>query len=66
MARKVTTGQGANPGNPAPAGDDWEERVRRRAYELYEQEGREQGRCLEHWLQAQRELAGEPPQPQTN
>ncbi len=35
-----------------------EERIRRRAYEIYEQQGREEGRHLEHWLQAEQELLG--------
>ncbi len=33
-----------------------EEVLRRRAYEIYEQSGREAGRALDHWLQAEREL----------
>lgn len=33
------------------------ERVRQRAYALWEQEGHIHGRNLEHWLQAERELA---------
>ncbi len=35
-----------------------EERIRRRAYEIYEQRGHEEGRHLEHWLQAEQELLG--------
>ncbi len=31
--------------------------VARRAYEIYEGEGRPQGRQLQHWTQAQRELS---------
>jgi Protein of unknown function (DUF2934) len=39
-----------------------EERIRRRAYELYEQRGRTDGLALDDWLQAERELlrAGSP------
>ena len=33
-----------------------EEQIRRRAYELYEQRGREEGRELEDWLQAESEV----------
>jgi hypothetical protein len=33
-----------------------EERIRFRAYELYEQRGREHGHDLEDWLQAQSEV----------
>lgn len=33
-----------------------EDEIRRRAYELYEQRGREDGRDLEDWLQAEEEI----------
>ena len=33
-----------------------EEVVRQRAYEIYEQHGREEGYALDHWLQAEYEL----------
>lgn len=36
-----------------------EERIRLRAYELYEQRGRADGHALEDWLQAQAELSGD-------
>ena len=36
-----------------------EERIRTRAYELWEAEGRPSGREVEHWLQAAQELAAE-------
>lgn len=36
-----------------------EERIRLRAYEIYEQRGRADGRALDDWLQAQADLAGE-------
>ena len=35
---------------------DTQEQVRRRAFELYEQRGREDGHDLEDWLQAEAEL----------
>jgi hypothetical protein len=35
---------------------DFEEQVRRRAYEIYEAQGRPQGRDQEHWQQAEQEL----------
>lgn len=35
------------------------DRIRRRAYALWELEGHAHGRDLAHWLQAERELAGE-------
>ena len=33
-----------------------EDVVRQRAYEIYEQHGREEGYALDHWLQAENEL----------
>lgn len=33
-------------------------RIAERAYELYEQRGREDGHALDDWLQAERELLG--------
>jgi len=43
---------------PAPAAGpvDLHERIRRRAYELWESEGRPTDRDREHWEQAEREL----------
>ena len=35
-----------------------EERIRRRAYELYEERGREEGHALDDWLQAEAEITG--------
>jgi hypothetical protein len=35
-----------------------EERIRRRAYELYEQRGRVEGFALDDWLQAEAEILG--------
>jgi hypothetical protein len=35
-----------------------EQRVRRRAYEIWEQQGRSHGRHADHWAAAERELAG--------
>ncbi|MBI3355253.1 MAG: DUF2934 domain-containing protein [Nitrospirae bacterium] len=34
------------------------DRIARRAYELYEQGGRQDGRALEDWLKAERQLVG--------
>jgi len=33
-----------------------EEQIRRRAYELYEEHGRQDGHELDHWLQAEEEI----------
>jgi hypothetical protein len=37
------------------------ERIARRAYERFEERGREHGRDLEDWLEAERELLGSTP-----
>ena len=37
---------------------DFAELVRRRAYEIYEANGRPDGRDREHWLQAEAEIRG--------
>jgi hypothetical protein len=34
-------------------------RIRERSYQIWEQEGRPEGRHLDHWLQAEHELAAE-------
>ncbi|WP_158914517.1 DUF2934 domain-containing protein [Caulobacter sp. S45] len=34
------------------------ERIRNRAYEIWEQEGRPEGRDVDHWDKATRDLAG--------
>ena len=39
-----------------PTYADFQEQVRRRAYKLYELRGKENGRDLEDWLQAESEL----------
>lgn len=36
-----------------------EERIRKRAYELWEAEGRPEGREIDHWLQAVHEVAAD-------
>lgn len=44
---------------PAPKTmGDVEERIRQRAYELYEQEGRQDGRDQEYWFRAEAEIRG--------
>jgi hypothetical protein len=40
-----------------PSAADLEEQIRRRAHELYEQRGREEGHALDDWLQAESEIA---------
>ena len=41
-----------------------ENAIRRRAYELYEERGRGNGRSEEDWLRAEAELAGTPSAPE--
>jgi len=41
---------------PQEAPGDLEEKIRRRAYELYQQRGRVDGHALDDWLQAQAEI----------
>jgi hypothetical protein len=50
-------------GAPGPASSlhvvpPTEEQVRRRAYEIYEAQGRPEGRHEEHWRQAEKEVRG--------
>ena len=47
--------QKARPPKPAQSSDT-EERIRRRAYESYEQRGKVDGFALYDWLQAEREI----------
>jgi hypothetical protein len=42
----------------AAAEADLEERIRIRAYELYEARGREDGHDVEDWLEAEAEITG--------
>ena len=37
-------------------GEVMEEKIRRRAYELYEQRGREEGHAMDDWLRAEAEI----------
>ena len=37
------------------------EAVRRRAYELWEQEGRREGSDVEYWMRAEQEILGQAP-----
>lgn len=58
--RKTSDGNGkrltAAVAHPAPGTTDVLEQVRRRAYELYEQRGRQDGYHEQDWLQAEAEL----------
>ena|SRR5436305_5182744 len=57
----ATTGVGGNRVSPervpaTQAQPDMEEEIRRRAYELYEQRGRQEGSHAEDWNQAEMEI----------
>lgn len=41
-----------------PPDDEVEERIRQRAYQLYEERGRLDGRAMEDWLIAEEEVLG--------
>jgi Protein of unknown function (DUF2934) len=62
VAKTAPTRTTARTAARKPAGgrpmDDLERRIQQRAYELWETEGRPQGREQDHWQQAERELAG--------
>jgi len=63
-ARKTTTTDIATkrpmavPPAAFQANGNVEEQIRQRAYELYEQEGRQDGRDQEYWLRAEAEVRG--------
>jgi hypothetical protein len=41
---------------PEQLNPEQEERIRRRAHQIYEEHGREEGHALNHWLQAKVEV----------
>jgi hypothetical protein len=47
------------PKNGAGTASATDEQIARRAYEIYEREGRQPGRELENWLRAEAELTGQ-------
>ena len=52
------TGEKAGQTEVASKGAQAQDRIARRAYELYEQRGRQEGQALEDWLNAERQLDG--------
>ena len=44
----------------SPNGAQAQDRIALRAYELYEQRGRQEGRALEDWVNAERQLVSPP------
>ena len=55
MSRTSTTPTTPNDVQSTESPLDFQEQVRRRAFELYEQRGREEGHELDDWLQAESE-----------
>ena len=49
----------ANPAGSRSAQTFSSDEIAQRAYEIYEREGRKDGRDMDHWLQAERELRDE-------
>lgn len=58
----ITEGASKRPVPVPPAASktdgNLEDQIRQRAYELYEQEGRQEGRDQEYWLRAEAEIRG--------
>lgn len=65
-SEKPANNGGRNPGGPVPVtptaqnrnAADMEDRIRQRAYEIYEERGRQDGRADEDWLLAEEEITG--------
>jgi len=61
----LTSAQRRSPASAIPAAakssskEDTAERIRRRAYEIYEQRGRQDGQELEDWIRAEQEVSSE-------
>lgn len=53
----LTSNKAPQPGRSAIEANRGEE-IRRRAYELYEERGREDGHDVEDWLRAEAEITG--------
>ena len=49
--------------NQIIANANHEQRVRERAHAIWQSEGEPEGRDLEHWMAAERDIGGEAPQP---
>ena len=57
---KKTAPQTKRSAQAVASAEEVQDQIRRRAYELWEQAGREHGRDTEHWLQAEREVNQQP------
>ena len=54
--------QGSEPSGDRPRHEPDDHRIRRRAYQIWIEEGRPDGRATDHWLRAKWELENEPEQ----
>jgi len=54
MKKHTLRGKKGSPESP----EQVQERIRQRAYELYERRGREDGRDFDDWLKAESEVTG--------
>jgi hypothetical protein len=57
---RATGTAGHKPAASARHESDLQQRIQQRAYQLWESEGRPEGREQAHWQQAQRELSARP------
>ena len=58
-AQKASTALGGKKSSTKPQQDTIDERIRQRAYDIWIQEGRPQGRDKENWERAQVEIEGD-------
>jgi hypothetical protein len=58
-ARRKALRPGTGPDREAETAYSVEDRIAQRASEIYMEQGRESGRTLDYWLQAEKELAAE-------
>lgn len=58
VSNPATPIMSAGPPKLSPNSVQAQDRIALRAYELYEQRGRQEGRALEDWVEAERQLIG--------
>jgi hypothetical protein len=56
VSNPATSTMSASTPKMSPSGAQAQDRIALRAYELYEQRGRQEGRALEDWVNAERQL----------
>jgi hypothetical protein len=56
VSNPATSTMSAGTPKMSPSGEQAQDRIALRAYELYEQRGRQEGRALEDWVNAERQL----------